>query len=270
MRAITIIPGQPDSVELTELPEPEPKDGELLVQPLRLGVCGTDREIAEGAHGEAPPGHERIVLGHELLGRVKQGGGSFEEGQLVAGIVRRPDPVPCACCASGEWDMCRNGEYTERGIKGLDGYGAELVTIEQDFTIPIPDELGDLGVLTEPSSILAKAWEQIDRIATRACSVHERVLVTGAGPIGLLAALMAKQRDLEVHVLDRAEKGTKPDLVRPSAPSTTRATSPSAPRRPSRTSWSSARVWQSSWPARCSTPRPGRSCASPACPARVA
>jgi glucose 1-dehydrogenase len=214
MRAMTVIPGRPDSAELTELPEPQPKDGELLVEPLFLGVCGTDREILDGAHGEPPPGHERIVLGHELLGRVKQGGGGLEEGQLVAGIVRRPDPVPCACCARGEWDMCRNGEYTERGIKGLDGYGAELVTIEQDFAVPVPEELGNLGVLTEPSSILAKAWEQIDRIATRACNVQERVLITGAGPIGLLAALMARQRDLEVHVLDRAEEGVKPETVK--------------------------------------------------------
>ena len=74
MRAMTVIPGQPDSAELTELPEPEPKDGELLVEPLYLGVCGTDREILDGAHGEPPPGHERLVLGHELLGRVKEGG----------------------------------------------------------------------------------------------------------------------------------------------------------------------------------------------------
>jgi threonine dehydrogenase-like Zn-dependent dehydrogenase len=214
MRAMTVIPGQADSAGLTELPEPEPKEGELLVEPVLLGVCGTDREILDGAHGEAPPGHERLVLGHELLGRVREDGGGLDAGQLVAGIVRRPDPVPCACCAGGEWDMCRNGEYTERGIKGLDGYGAELVTIEQDFAIPIPDALGNLGVLAEPSSILAKAWEQIDRIATRACNVRERVLVTGAGPIGLLAALMGSQRDLEVHVLDRAEEGAKPDTVR--------------------------------------------------------
>ena len=207
MRAMTVIPGRPDSAELTERPEPEPKAGELLVEPLYLGVCGTDREILDGDHGEPPPGEERLVLGHELLGRVKEPGGGFEAGQLVAGIVRRPDPVPCACCAKGEWDMCRNGQYTERGIKALDGYGAELVTIEEDFAIPIPDELGTLGVLTEPSSILAKAWEQIDRIATRACSVHERVLVTGAGPIGVLAALMGSQRGLEVHVLDRADRG---------------------------------------------------------------
>ncbi len=207
MRAMTVIPGKPGSAELTELPEPEAKDGELLVEPLYLGVCGTDREIVEGAHGEPPPGHERLVIGHELLGRVR------DTGQLVAGIVRRPDPVPCACCARGEWDMCRNGQYTERGIKALDGYGAELVTIEEDFAVVIPDELGTLGVLTEPSSVLAKAWEQIDRIATRACSVHERVLVTGAGPIGLLAALMGAQRGLEIHVLDRATEGAKPETV---------------------------------------------------------
>jgi threonine dehydrogenase-like Zn-dependent dehydrogenase len=207
MRAMTVIPGQQDSAELTDLPEPEPKDGELLVEPLYLGVCGTDREILEGAHGEPPPGHERLVLGHELLGRVKDTGG------LMAGIVRRPDPVPCACCAKGEWDMCRNGEYTERGIKALDGYGAELVTIEEEFAIPVPDELGTLGVLTEPASILAKAWEQVERIGTRACSAHDRVLVTGAGPIGLLAALMGVQRGLDTHVLDRASEGIKPETV---------------------------------------------------------
>ena len=213
MRAMTVIPGRPGSAELTERPEPEPNAGELLVEPLYLGVCGTDREILDGDHGEPPPGEERLVIGHELLGRVKEPGGGFDAGQLVAGIVRRPDPVPCACCAKGEWDMCRNGRYTERGIKALDGYGAELVTVEQDFAIPIPDDLGTLGVLTEPSSILAKAWEQIDRISTRACSVHERVLVTGGGPIGLLAALMGSQRGLEVHVLDRATEGIKPEVV---------------------------------------------------------
>jgi threonine dehydrogenase-like Zn-dependent dehydrogenase len=110
--------------------------------------------------------------------------------------------------------MCRNGQYTERGIKALDGYGAELVVLEEDFAIPVPEELGTLGVLTEPASVMAKAWEQIDRIATRACSVHERVLVTGAGPIGLLAALMSVQRGLETHVLDHATEGIKPEVVR--------------------------------------------------------
>jgi hypothetical protein len=87
------------------------------------------------------------VLGHELLGRVREApeGSDVDVGTLVAGIVRRPDPVPCVPCAQGEWDMCRNGLFTERGIKGLDGYGAELVTLEADFAIPVDARLGELG-----------------------------------------------------------------------------------------------------------------------------
>ena len=218
MRAITVIPGKQGSAALAELPDPELGRGDLLVEPLVLGVCGTDREIVAGHHGAAPQGSERLVLGHELLGRVREAPGDgrhgFEPGDLVAAIVRRPDPEPCPCCAAGEWDMCRNGRYTERGILGRDGYGSELVTLEADFAVRVAPALGRLGVLTEPASVLAKAWEQIDRIGTRACSVRDRVLVTGAGPIGLLAALMGRLRDLDVHVLDVATEGLKPELVR--------------------------------------------------------
>ncbi|MGH2762545.1 MAG: glucose 1-dehydrogenase [Thermoleophilaceae bacterium] len=216
MRAVTVFPREPGRVELAELPEPEPGPGDLLVEVVRLGVCGTDREIVAGDHGEPPDGRDRLILGHELLGRVREApdGSGFAQGDLVAGIVRRPDPVPCACCARGEWDMCRNGRYTERGIKGRDGYGAELVALEADFAVAVAPELGELGVLTEPASVLAKAWEQIDRIRTRACAPHERVLVTGAGPIGLLAALMGVQRGFEVQVVDLAVEGVKPELVR--------------------------------------------------------
>jgi threonine dehydrogenase-like Zn-dependent dehydrogenase len=216
MRAITVIPGQPGSAAIRELPEPEPAEHELLVETLALGVCGTDREIVSGHYGEPPEGRDRLVLGHELLGRVRESpdGSGFEPGELVAGIVRRPDPVPCACCARGEWDMCRNGRYREHGIKGLDGFGAELVRLEVDFAIPVDSRLGPLAVLTEPASVLAKAWEQVDRIRTRGCTVHERLLVTGAGPVGLLGALMGRQRGLEVHVLDLAERGVKPNLAR--------------------------------------------------------
>ena len=215
MQAITVVPGDPGSAALSQIDEPRPGPDELLVETLRLGVCGTDREIVDGVHGAAPEGSERLVLGHELLGRVRgaPAGSGFEPGDLVAGIVRRPDPEPCACCARGEWDMCRNGLYTERGIKGRHGYGAELVALEADFAIPVSAGLGELGVLTEPASVLAKAWEQIERIRSRACAVHERALITGAGPIGLLAALMAMQRGFDTHVLDRAESGIKPELV---------------------------------------------------------
>jgi threonine dehydrogenase-like Zn-dependent dehydrogenase len=216
MRAITVIPGEPGSAELSEVADPVIGPGQLLVETLALGMCGTDREIVAGDHGEPPPGRERLILGHELLGRVSEcpEGCGFNVGDLVAGVVRRPDPVPCGPCGRGEWDMCRNGLYTERGIKGLDGYGAELITLESDFAIRVDHGLGKLGVLTEPASVVAKAWEQIDRIAQRASLEYERALITGAGPIGLLAALMAAQRGLEVHVLDHAEGGVKPRLAK--------------------------------------------------------
>jgi glucose 1-dehydrogenase len=216
LKAITVVPGRVGSAQLSDLPEPERPDGALLVEMRWLGICGTDGEIVSGGYGWAPDGAERLVLGHESLGRVIEApeGGEFSAGDLVAGVVRRPDPVPCACCAKGEWDMCRNGLYTERGIKQRDGYGAERVTLEPGFAVRLDPALGKLGVLTEPTSVVAKAWEQIDRIAERACSDHRTVLVTGAGPVGLLASLLAVQRGFEVHVLDRVEDGPKPDLVR--------------------------------------------------------
>jgi threonine dehydrogenase-like Zn-dependent dehydrogenase len=109
--------------------------------------------------------------------------------------------------------MCRNGRYRERGIKELDGYGAELVTLESEFAVTVDPSLELLGVLTEPTSIVAKAWEQIDRFAASTCRPIERVLVTGAGPIGLLAALLGVQRGHAVHVLDRAAEGPKRELT---------------------------------------------------------
>jgi threonine dehydrogenase-like Zn-dependent dehydrogenase len=109
--------------------------------------------------------------------------------------------------------MCRNGRYRERGIKELDGFGAELVTLEEDYAVPVDPALRTVGVLTETASVLAKAWEQIDRIRERACIPLKSVLVTGAGPIGMLAALQGVQRECSVHVLDRAEEGIKPELV---------------------------------------------------------
>jgi threonine dehydrogenase-like Zn-dependent dehydrogenase len=139
--------------------------------------------------------------------------GALEAGDHVVGIVRRPDPVPCANCAAGEWDMCRNGRYTERGIKELDGYGSERWRLQPEFAVRIDPSLGHLGVLVEPASVLTKAWEHVERIGRRAHWEPRRALVTGAGPIGLLAALLGVQRGLEVHVLDRVTEGPKPRLV---------------------------------------------------------
>jgi threonine dehydrogenase-like Zn-dependent dehydrogenase len=110
--------------------------------------------------------------------------------------------------------MCRNGRYTEHGIKELDGFGAQRYVLPADAAVAAPPELGPLGVLIEPASVVAKAWDHIDRIGARAAWFPRCVLVTGAGPIGLLAALMGAQRGLEVHVLDVVATGSKPTLAR--------------------------------------------------------
>ncbi|MGW0494672.1 glucose 1-dehydrogenase [Streptomyces sp. NPDC003007] len=216
MRAVTVRPGAKDSVEVGEVPDPVPADGDLLVDALAVGVCGTDKEIARGEYGTAPPGGERLVLGHESLGRVRQAppGSGFSAGDLVAGVVRRPDPEPCGACARGEFDMCRNGRYTERGIKELDGYGSEAWRVEADYAVKLEPHLDRVGVLMEPTTVVAKAWEQVERVGARSWFEPQRVLVTGAGPIGLLATLLGIQRGLEVHVLDRVTEGPKPGLVR--------------------------------------------------------
>jgi threonine dehydrogenase-like Zn-dependent dehydrogenase len=183
---------------------------------VAVGVCGTDVEIVEGKYGWAPPGKTRLVLGHESLGRVIDPGpsSSLKKGDLVVGIVRRPDPVPCPNCAVGEWDMCTNGQYTERGIKEIHGYMSERWRIEPEYAIKVDPSLGILGVLLEPMTVITKALEQVFMAGQRAFWEPRTALVTGAGPIGLLAALRLSVRDVQVHVLDRAETGPKPELVR--------------------------------------------------------
>ncbi len=216
MKAITVEPMTSESARLEEVPEPNEREGSVLVEAIAVGVCGTDVEIVEGKYGWAPPGQKRLVLGHESLGRVVDAGpsGALKKGDLVVGIVRRPDPVPCPNCAVGEWDMCRNGQYTERGIKEHNGFMSERWRIEPEYAMKIDRSLGLLGVLLEPTTVVAKAWEQVVAIGHRAFWEPRTVVVTGAGPIGLLAALLGHQRGLEIHVLDRVDSGPKVELVR--------------------------------------------------------
>ena len=216
MKAITVEPKQPGSARLDDIPEPDIQNGSVLVEAVAAGVCGTDVEIADGKYGWAPPGQARLVLGHESLGRVLDPGplSGLKPGDLVVGIVRRPDPVPCPNCAVGEWDMCRNGQYTERGIKQIHGFMSERWRIEPEYAIKVDPALGILGVLMEPTTVVTKAWDHILAVGRRAFWEPKTVLITGAGPIGLLGALLGRQLGLEVHVLARTKTGPKPELVR--------------------------------------------------------
>lgn len=217
MRALVTRPGQAGTARIAEVDEPRLEDGPVLVRVLAVGVCGTDREIAGGLYGTAPGGSEALILGHEALGEVIEAplDSGLVPGDHVVPMVRVPGSPPCASCAAGEWDLCLDGRYTEHGIAGRHGFAAEWFRAPANRLVKVDRALGLRGVLVEPASVLAKAWEHIEYVGRRAAAWRpRRVLVTGAGPVGLLAALFAAQRGLDVHVIDLVETGPKPELVR--------------------------------------------------------
>jgi threonine dehydrogenase-like Zn-dependent dehydrogenase len=205
LKALTVLPRKAGSLEVTDVPDPEPGDGELLVDGLAVGVCGTDKEIAAGDYGWAPHGHDRLVIGHESLGRVRQApdGSGFAAGDLVVGVVRRPDPEPCGACAHGHFDMCRNGRYTERGIKEIDGYASEAWTVEAHYAVKLDPGLAELGVLLELAPLIAceRARLEHDRVGHAG---HADVVQAArdAQQIRVKAQAIRQQRAVGAHALE--------------------------------------------------------------------
>lgn len=218
MKAIVTTPGRKGSVRLGEISDPsgagmvQGADGKpappVEVEVVEVGVCGTDLEIASDGYGAAPPGRDSLVLGHENLGRVLSApeGVELQKGQLVVATVRRPCPERCPPCAAGQSDDCLTGNYTERGIKGRDGYMAERYLESSDFLIPLPATVSKIGVLMEPSSIVEKGLIQAFSIQRgRMPWEPKQALVCGAGAVGLLAAIFLRLRDLEVSVVAKSD-----------------------------------------------------------------
>ena len=172
---------------------------------MRVGIDGTDTEINQGLYGEAPRGSEFLVIGHESLGRVEEVGAGVNElhaGDLVVATARRPGG--CINCRAGESDMCLDGIYTERGIKRAHGYMAEFYVEAADFLVKIPEEHESIAVLLEPLTVVEKPVFQAFKMQERMIWKPERALVTGAGTIGLLGALLLRAvYNLEVHVVSR-------------------------------------------------------------------
>ena len=170
MKAIIVEPKKHGTAGIEDIPEPDVREGSVLVEAIAVGVCGTDVEIVEGKYGWAPPGKTHLVLGHESLGRVLDPGpaGGLQQGDLVVGIVRRPDPVPCPNCAVGEWDMCRNGQYTERGIKQIDGFMSERWRIEPEYAVSIDGSLGFSACCSNPPPSSQRPGGQVAAVGQRA------------------------------------------------------------------------------------------------------
>ncbi len=226
MKVISLIPGT-KSLSLDEQPVPVIQNpDEVKVQVLEVGICGTDREEAAGGRADAPAGKPRLVIGHEMLGQVVEVGASVttvRPGDYAVFTVRR-GCGHCPACAMNRSDMCYSGDYTERGIKGRDGYDAEFVVDQEQYLVKVPAELGTLGVLAEPMSVAQKAIEEAALIQAarlpdagkpEAWFKDKRVLVAGLGPIGLLAAFALRLRGANVLGLDVVDKDSpRPTLLK--------------------------------------------------------
>jgi len=206
MKALAVIPKQVNSVHLVEMDKPKVDDIAdglgVLVEVLRVGVCGTDREINNGEYGIAPEGAEFLVLGHENFGKVAEIGKNVTDlkvGDYVVATVRRPrgssiyDKI-------GEQDFTTDNNYYERGISRIHGYMAEFYSESSDFLIKIPPAIAEIAVLLEPLSIIEKGLKQAADIQERLKIWHpKRAAVLGTGNVGLLTVMALRMRGYEVH-----------------------------------------------------------------------
>ena len=195
MKALVVKPGVAHSARVEDIDEPS-GDG-VLLRVLEVGVCGTDREIAEGQFGVAAEGGKQLVIGHESLAHVERDGHGFSKGDLVCATVRR-SCGHCIACGEGAPDSCLTGDYSERGITRLDGFACELVLEDPGNLVPIPHALGRLGVLAEPTSVCVRGIRHALTIGARQPWEPKRALVTGAGAVGLLSTMLLRLEGLDV------------------------------------------------------------------------
>lgn len=208
MQALVTTPGRPDSIRVQDFAAPASARDGVAVRALEVGVCGTDKEISEGAFGIPPDGEQDLVLGHELLGRVAVDGHGFSAGQLVTATVRR-SCGQCLACDEGSPDACDTGQYVERGITSLHGFAREIIVEDPTQLIAVPESLGRLGVLAEPTSICVRGIRHALLIGARQSWSPRRALVLGAGAIGVLASYQLRLAGYDVWTAGRSAPTTE-------------------------------------------------------------
>lgn len=222
MKAISLLPGTSE-LSLEDVKEPGIKQpDELKLKVIEVGICGTDREEANGGRADAPKGKEKLIIGHEMFGEVVEVGDAVKtvkKGDFGLFSVRR-GCGKCVACLNNRSDMCLTGDYTERGIKEADGYQCEFVVDREQYFIKVPKEIKDIGVLTEPMSVAAKAIDEALLLQKKRFEDFEdastwlkgkKALVAGVGAVGILGAIILRLKGAEVYGLDIVDK----DSLRP-------------------------------------------------------
>jgi threonine dehydrogenase-like Zn-dependent dehydrogenase len=213
MRAVVTRPGAARAW-LADIPEASIVEADqVLVQMLRVGVCGTDRHVMSpgiGGDRALPNGDDYLVMGHEAVGRVAGIGDavrSLRVGDLVVPTVRR-GCGECEACAVGQADLCFTGKIRERGIVGLHGFLSERIVEHEEHLIGVPPDLLVVAPLVESLCTPEKALRRIGNARAHLPGGEplggvRRALVTGSGPIALLAAMALRLRNIPTWVVAR-------------------------------------------------------------------
>jgi glucose 1-dehydrogenase len=213
VKAIAVTPGKAGSIHLEDVPKPSvdqiPEGRGVLVRVLRVGVDGTDKEINAAEYGAAPDGDDFLIIGHENFGVVEEVGPNVPDtitpGTYVVASVRRPGSSIYG--KIGLQDFTTDDVYYERGINLLHGYLTEQYVEDSNYVFPLPETLREVGVLLEPTTVAEKGVNHAYEIQRR-LKVWQprRACILGSGTIGLLMALVARLRGLELTVFSLPPK----------------------------------------------------------------
>jgi L-iditol 2-dehydrogenase len=187
-------------VRLEDVPVPEPGPREVLVEIRAVGVCGSDVHYYEEGRIGSFVVREPLILGHESMGTVVALGEDATRHEVGERVTLEPG-VPdgtCRECRAGRYNLCPNVRFF--ATPPIDGAFTNYVSIHEDFAFSLPDELSDnAGALMEPLSVGIWACKK------GGVTAGDHVLVTGAGPIGLVTMQVAlAQGATEVTVTDVA------------------------------------------------------------------
>ncbi len=178
---------KPLDIEIKKVPVPTPKDDEALVKVYCIGVCGSDVHYYEHGRIGRYVVEKPIILGHELAGEVVAVGKGVANVAVGDRVAVEPGVAcgRCEYCKSGRYNLCPDVVFM--ATPPVDGAWAEYVAVRSDFLFKLPDEISfEQGALLEPLSVGLHAMNRAK------VTPADRLLVTGLGPIGLLAIQAAK------------------------------------------------------------------------------
>ncbi len=174
-------------MKVMEVPIPSPKPDEALVKVMCVGICGSDVHYYEHGRIGRYEVKQPIILGHEMAGVVVKVGEAVKHIRVGDRVAVEPGVAcgRCEYCKSGRYNLCPDVLFM--ATPPINGAWAEYTAVRSDFLFPIPDEMSfEEGALLEPLSVGIHAMQRAG------VKPHDRVLVTGLGPIGQLTVVAAR------------------------------------------------------------------------------